>query len=134
MLYHNILIAAENLDEDQAVLERGSDWAGHGQGTLYVLHSIEDMGYMAYNIPSFIEFDKERRVEAQKDLDRIASKYHVRFENEVLVEGDPSDAIVGKAKELGADLIVMGNHGHVFGGTTAAVLKTAPCDILAVRE
>lgn len=47
-------------------------------------------------------------------------------------------AIVAKAEELGADLIVMGTHGRtgfnrlVLGSVTEKVLRTAPCPVLCV--
>ena len=43
------------------------------------------------------------------------------------------------AKEVGADLIVMGTHGRrgvsraLLGSITEAVIRTAPCPVLAVR-
>jgi len=51
-------------------------------------------------------------------------------------EGDPDKEIVAAAKEIGADLIVMGSHSQrnlwdvVLGSTTAKVAKAAPCPVL----
>lgn len=56
-----------------------------------------------------------------------------------LRDGDPSEGIVAYAKEVGADLIVMGAYGHtkvrelVVGSTTAYALNHAPCPLLLTR-
>ncbi len=53
--------------------------------------------------------------------------------------GDPADAIVRMATELGADLIVMGTHGrtglpHILLGSVAEkVVRHAPCPVLTIR-
>jgi nucleotide-binding universal stress UspA family protein len=54
--------------------------------------------------------------------------------------GDPADAIVREAAQLGVDLIVMGTHGrtglqHVLLGSVAEkVVRYAPCPVLTVRH
>ena len=53
--------------------------------------------------------------------------------------GDPADAIVSEAAQLGADLIVMGTHGrtglqHVLLGSVAEkVVRHASCPVLTIR-
>ena len=52
----------------------------------------------------------------------------------------PATAILDAARELGADLIVIGTHGRsglsrlVAGSVAEEVLREAPCPVLAVRE
>jgi nucleotide-binding universal stress UspA family protein len=56
-----------------------------------------------------------------------------------IVEGVPKDAIVEEAKSWGADLIVLGSHGHgrigrvVLGSVAGAVVANAPCSVQVVR-
>ena len=55
-------------------------------------------------------------------------------------EGVPKDVIVEEAREWGADLIVLGSHGHgfvkrlVLGSVAAAVVASAPCSVQVVRS
>lgn len=55
-------------------------------------------------------------------------------------EGDPAQEIDKAAREIGADLIVIGSHGrqHVWdvlmGSTAERVAKTAPCPVLIVSH
>ncbi|MDB6024743.1 MAG: uspa protein [Verrucomicrobiales bacterium] len=53
--------------------------------------------------------------------------------------GRPATQIIETAKELETDLIIIATHGHtglksVLGGTTAYVVRHAPCPVLVVRE
>ena len=55
-----------------------------------------------------------------------------------IVLGKPEVEIHASAKELGADLIVVGSHGRyglalLMGSTANGVLHGASCDVLAVR-
>ena len=59
---------------------------------------------------------------------------------EVLLRtGDARDVINQTAKEVGADLIVMGTHGRrgvtraLLGSVAETVVRTAPCAVLTVR-
>jgi nucleotide-binding universal stress UspA family protein len=54
------------------------------------------------------------------------------------VEGNPGDEIVDYAAKIGADLIVMGSHGHsgvrrlLLGSVAEKVLHRTPCPVLVV--
>jgi nucleotide-binding universal stress UspA family protein len=56
-----------------------------------------------------------------------------------VAEGDPAAEIIRLARELGANLIVMGTHGRtglgrlLMGSVAAAVLRRAPCAVLTLK-
>ena len=56
----------------------------------------------------------------------------------IVVEGDPAKEIARIAKELSADMLVMGTHGRtgferlLLGSVTERVLRKAPCPVLTV--
>jgi len=57
----------------------------------------------------------------------------------VLVEGDPATEIVRHAREVNADLIVMGTHGRtgldrlLMGSVAEKVMRDAQCSVLVVK-
>ena len=62
----------------------------------------------------------------------------IRVERRV-EDGDPPDVIVAVAREIGADLIVMGTHGFkglthaVMGSVAEHVVRNATCPVLTMR-
>ncbi|MFI5426024.1 universal stress protein [Aeromicrobium sp. UC242_57] len=54
------------------------------------------------------------------------------------VQGKPADALVSAAKEIGADLIVVGNRrvqgiSRILGSVATDVAHHAPCDVYIVK-
>jgi nucleotide-binding universal stress UspA family protein len=96
-----------------------ADWYG---APLTVLHVA----------PTFDPVQLERM---RRAVERTAAR-----ETPTLVaeEGDAPTTIVDQALSLGADLIVLGTHGHrgfkrlLLGSVTEAVLHEAPCPVLTV--
>ena len=79
--------------------------------------------------------------QAQRYLDRVAKKMSAKGMNvstEVLL-WKPAEAIVGYAKQLGCDLIVMASHGRsgpsrwAFGSVTDKVLRSSCIPVLMIR-
>ena len=56
-----------------------------------------------------------------------------------LLEGDPATQIVKLARDLGADLIVMGTHGRtgterlLLGSVAEKVMRDSPCSVMVVK-
>jgi len=78
----------------------------------------------------------------QTELDALRKKYEGRGPklDTHLVEGVPHVEIVRIAKELPADMIVMGTHGRgglshlLLGSVAERVVRTAECPVLTVRQ
>lgn len=82
---------------------------------------------------------KEQIWESFRELQATEPRIReLRVETKV-VEGDPAYEIVSAAKEIGADLVVMGTHGRtglgrlIMGSVAEQVLRKAPCPVLTVR-
>lgn len=78
--------------------------------------------------------------ESQTALDLLARTKCTAPLGRVLVKaGDAREMIKQTARDLGADLIVMGTHGRrgisraLLGSVTEVVVRTAPCAVLTVR-
>ena len=90
-----------------------------------------------------VELIEQRRRDALKIV--ASASEHIRQRTADLhvttktVEGSPKDVIVREAKEWGADLIVVGSHGHgrvrrtMLGSVAGAVVANAPCSVQVVR-
>lgn len=77
---------------------------------------------------------------------KAESIVHERIQNENVtvnagvIIGNPARAVVEKAQDWGADLIVVGSHGYgfwgrmVIGSVSQAIINNAPCSVLVVRK
>jgi len=79
------------------------------------------------------------RERVMEELRRTLDRTTLSVAPTLLAEaGDPATTIVDRALSIGADLIVMGTHGHrgfkrlLLGSVTETVLHEAPCPVLTV--
>lgn len=85
--------------------------------------------------------DRAEVYERKRELDEAAALLRERgiMAREVEGRGDPADAIIDEANEIGADLIIVGTRGLntaerlLLGSVSTKVLHHAPCDVLVVR-
>jgi nucleotide-binding universal stress UspA family protein/mono/diheme cytochrome c family protein len=89
---------------------------------------------------AYTDWSQRLGEEAERELEKMRSRLTgVSVTSEVLF-GNPAKAIVTAAGTNGADLIVMGTHGHgavlhlVLGNVAERVVRTAECPVLTVRE
>jgi nucleotide-binding universal stress UspA family protein len=120
-------------------LEYGIQIAKDFGATLTLLHVLEPM---PYGID--LTFDHAAERNKQDVTVQLASvvntlRSHDVSAQEVVRGGVPADSILEYVRTSGGDLIVMGTHGrrgifHVMRGSVAeAVLRRAPCPVLAIK-
>ncbi len=89
--------------------------------------------------PELVESARGHAATVVKDAVEAAKKEGVAATSE-LRQGYPIDEICAAATETSADLIVLGAHGWgalkriLFGSVSTAVLHSAPCPVLVVRN
>ena len=138
-----ILVPLDFSDQAQVIL----DWASH----LALEHGSQVVLVHAYHLP--VEFQQLEgaylppdfwsnvKAEAEESLARYAEPLRARgVPVEILVrEGYPASVIVDEAVSQGADLIVIGTHGHsglkhmLLGSIAERVVQKAPCPVLTVK-
>jgi nucleotide-binding universal stress UspA family protein len=146
MVYRNLLLAT---DFSEAAKEAGA-YAGalaHAtRATLHLLHVIEEFSYWeSYSLKTFptpevlSELEKSARLaledlfEDEEERKALAIETHVRH-------GKPFVEIIRAARDVEADVIVIGSHGQsglaetLFGSTAEKVVRKAPCAVLVVRH
>ena len=76
----------------------------------------------------------------QAEIEQLAARHAGADVETMLRTGDARDVIAEVAKQIGADLIVMGTHGRrgvrraLIGSIAEGVLRIAPCPVLTIRE
>lgn len=79
--------------------------------------------------------------EAEGAMKKVADELATKgIKAEIVIKiGHPVEMIVDTAKEIGADLIVIGSHGRhgakrfLLGGVSAKVVEHAPCHVLVIK-
>jgi nucleotide-binding universal stress UspA family protein len=109
---------------------------------VHVLHVVPTETLVA-TLPeqgsSFVTSPQQRIAETERQLDRFVAEHLPRpLVDKRSVCGTPAPEIAREAREVGADLIVMGTHAEgvvrrlVFGSVSKSVLESAPCAVLLV--
>jgi nucleotide-binding universal stress UspA family protein len=129
----------------EQALDRAAALAQHNAALLVMVNAQADDAPIE-NVDNEVlkqlgEVSAAVRVEEAK---RLAEKVQQLTARGISVElvtrtGAPGEVISEVAKERGADLIVIGTHGHtglqrfLLGSVATAVLRHAPCDVLVCR-
>jgi APA family basic amino acid/polyamine antiporter len=105
-------------------------------GRIHALHAI----LVPRSMPLDAELvEQEERASASlTDAKQLASEHGVEIESDVVRTRAIGEAIVGRAAEIGADLIVMGSapkwrrQSRFFSPTVDYVLRHAPCEVMVL--
>lgn len=144
MRLREILVPVDFSAPSERALERAIDLARTFGSRIHLLHSyaVPVQGVMPYDfaVPDHvwqgIRDAAERRLEALREKVAAAG---VEASAE-LSEEMPAEAVVKAAGARGADLVVMGTHGHsglkhvLLGSVAERTIRTAPCWVLAVKD
>ena len=140
-LYKKILVAVDLTDDTPIVLDKARALAKQYEAEMHVMHVIEPIA-VGYAIEvSSIDIDslhKEAAKQARTSLLETGGHIGLTDSNLHSKLGSPAKEIRKLAKELEADLIVMGGHGKhgldlFFGSTSSEVAHGVECDLLIVR-
>ena len=79
--------------------------------------------------------------EAESSMKKVTDELAMKgIKAEVVIkEGHPAEMIIDTAKEIGADMIVVGSHGRhgakmfFLGSVSAKVVEHAPCHVLVIK-
>lgn len=140
-MYQKILLAVELIPEnDEVLLSRAVQVAKENNAELFVVHVIEHLSNYgaAYGISAGIDIESMLKEEAEKLMVKYGQQLNVDRQHQFIELGPAKYGIVEKAKDIGADLIIVGSHGRhgvglLLGSTANGVLHNAPCDVLAIR-
>lgn len=144
MTLREILVPVDFSRPSERALERAGELARAFGARLHLLHSyaVPVQGVLPYDfaVPDHvwegIRQAAERRLESLREK-AAATGAPVTTE----LSAEPAvEAIVKAAGARGADLVVMGTHGHsglrhvLLGSVAERTIRAAPCWVLAVKE
>jgi nucleotide-binding universal stress UspA family protein len=141
--FRNILVPVDFSEHSSRALDTAIELAKQFQGKLHLVHSypITPVMLAPYEVSLPVDLERSVRQAADKQLGEWAARVRqagVPVETSSTAE-PASDAIVGCAKKIGADLIVMGTQGltglkHLLLGSVAErTLRLAPCPVLTLK-
>jgi nucleotide-binding universal stress UspA family protein len=115
-----IMVGYDGSEASVRALETAADLLGYGSSLAVVTVQTETV-------------DGAQAAAAREQLLRrhVGARFHEPA-------GEPANELVATAKELGADLIVIGRRSRkplraLLGSVSARVVLRAPCDVLVVR-
>ena len=138
-----ILVAVDFSGHSEQAIDAAIEMAGRFEAGVDVVHAVH------FPIPMVVPYgvavpsgylDETRRAAGEK-LASVAERIQKQGieVHTHLREVPAAPSIVEVADEVGADLIVMGTHGHtglkhaVLGSVAERTLRTAPCSVLTVK-
>ncbi len=138
----HILVPHDFSETAEVALTYALDLAQKLGATVTVVHSFEVPVYGFPEGPALVPEMAAQIEEASESALEAVIKRASRpglVPDSKLRQGPPWREIEATAKEIGADLIVMGTHGRrgvaraLLGSVTEKVVRTAPCPVLTVH-
>jgi nucleotide-binding universal stress UspA family protein len=141
--FKKILMATDFGPESALALRTSASLARQLAASTHLLHVVKDP-ILAVSTPELYGIDWQRLRDDMVDqarqtlIARALSLPDLRVTT-VAVVGSPAEAIANTAKEIGADLIVMGTHGRggvghlLIGSVAERVIRLASCPVMTVR-
>ena len=142
MLPKHILVPTDLSEGAEQALDYACELARMLGAQVHLLNviTIPALGVPELGVALTASMIDELVVGNQEAIDQLARTRGTAEIGQVMVRtGDPRDVINQTAKELGAELIVMGTHGRrgisraLLGSVAENVVRTAPCAVLTVR-
>ncbi|NEX16439.1 MAG: universal stress protein [Halochromatium sp.] len=146
--YTHLLVGVDFAPESEPVLERALMLRDRFNARLslvnvvdYVAPGTEYAGgaFIAEPIlPDDGNLEKTLLDLAQKEIDALGERLSVPAQDRIIEAGPTGRSIQNVARDIGADLIIVGVHernwlGRLLGSTPQSLLKHEVCDVLAVR-
>lgn len=134
---HTILVGVDGSDSSRRAAEAAASLAASTGAALHVMMAADDKERATE--PEYlgdVRIQSESEViatEIAESLNGIVPNIHSGP-----AHGKPAEALVSVAKDIGADLIVVGNRrvqgiGRILGSVATDVAHHAPCDVYIVK-
>ena len=140
MAYKRLLVAIDLGMASDKIAVKAATLARTQHAEIHILHIVEPLS-LTYGADLHLDtsaLQQEINAQAEVHLSELAENLSIPKQHCHLASGRPEKEIPAVAREIGADLIVLGSHGRwglelLLGTTTDGVVSAADCDVLAVR-
>ena len=140
-LYNTILVAVDLSQDSAVIVDKARNLAKQYGAELSMVHVIEPIavGYAVEVTSVDIEgLHEEVTKQAKSTLHEMGANIDIPEHRLHTVLGQPAREIRELAKEIKADLIVMGGHGRhgldlLIGSTSSSVTHGVGCDLMIVH-
>ena len=141
-----ILVATDFSEASDSALGYAKSLASAFNATIHVVHVLEDLAAHAWTTEVYVAalpgVHEEMEKQARERLDACLSpQEREQFREQLTLRtGSAFVEIVRHAREIKADLLVMGTHGRgaiahmLLGSVAERVVRKAPCPVLTVRQ
>lgn len=147
MLFKSIVVGTDGSETAQKAVQEAAEVAKSLGAHLDVVSAYEPVPSSrlreeAQQAPADLEWMVNEREDVEVSLRaaiKIAEQVGVQSVRTYARQGDPADAILDVAEEVGSDLIVVGNRGmtgakrFLLGSVPNKVSHHAPCSVLIIR-
>ena len=118
-----IVVAVDFSDVTESVMDTATRLARALDESLHLVHVVEaEPTYAAYGFspdefPAMHEIMEESVLRSEKKLSAMAEETGIAGVEAVVLEGPVLHTLLEYAKGVGADMLVLGSHGHRFLGS-----------------
>lgn len=140
---NRILVATDFSDSGKTALQYAVAFADQFGASVDLMHVVEPIpsGALLSYVPKE-ELRKNMLTYAKDQMQQLHSEWDAYAfpVNQVVTDGHPFVEIIRHARQIKADLIVMGTHGRgaiahmLIGSVAEKVVRKAPCPVLTVRH
>jgi nucleotide-binding universal stress UspA family protein len=137
-MFKTIIWATDGSEFADRALPTALDLTAEAHGKLFVVHADAHLGGRAGGVPVIADEEDVQRELVSKVNELVELGIDAIFRVVHGTNKDPADLIADVAREVDADLIVVGTRGHgrvagmLLGSVTQRLLHVAPCPVLAV--
>jgi nucleotide-binding universal stress UspA family protein len=139
-----ILAALDFSPVTRAVVEQAASLARAYGAELTLIHAAApEPAFVGYDVgPQTVRDARARALRTEhREIQELADELRGRGlrAKALLVQGPAIETILRESRELGADALVIGSHGHgalydlLVGSVAKGVLRDAPCPVVVVR-
>jgi nucleotide-binding universal stress UspA family protein len=137
-MFRTIIWATDGTQAAEYALPAALELTADFEGQLFVVHADERLSGRAGGAPAIADEVGVQNALVTRVRELVESGVDATLRVVVGVKKDPADLIAEVARELDADVIVVGTRGHgrvagmLLGSVTQRLLHVAPCPVLAV--